>query len=84
MSNVNSLIEKRKNRAIAIILSMKDRECDPYLSDDAQYKMRKVILDQINELFEYTTDIIDALTSGQEIAVNEYYLERFTDAEQEG
>lgn len=79
MTHVNDLLAKKRNRAIAIILSTKERECDEYLPDSASYKMRKVILDQINELFEYTTDIIDALTSGQEIAVNEYYMEKLAE-----
>lgn len=79
MNDVNKLIEKRKNRAIAIILSTKDRECDAFLTNDASYKMRKVILDQINELFEYTSDIIEALTSGAGVAVNEYYLEKLAE-----
>lgn len=82
-SNVTELLARRKNRALAIILSTKEKECDEFLPDYASYKMRKVILDQVNELFEYTEDIIDALTSGVEIAANEYYLERIARLEGE-
>lgn len=81
MNNIDQLLQRRKNRALAIILSTKERECDHLLDDAASYKMRKVILDQVNEFYEYTLDIVEALTSGQEIAVNEYYLERLAEVE---
>jgi hypothetical protein len=81
MNSVNELLERKKNRALAIILSTKERECDYLLDEQSSYKLRKVILDQVNEFYEYTADIIEALTSGTEIAVNEYWLERMADKE---
>lgn len=83
MNNINELLARKRNRALAIILSTKERECDDYLPDDAAYKLRKVILDQVNEFAEYTADIIEALTSGAEIAVNEYYLDRLAELDKD-
>lgn len=83
MNNVNELLARKRNRALAIILSTKERECDDFLTDEASYKLRKVILDQVNEYYEYTADIIEALTSGAEIAVNEYYLEKILELDRD-
>lgn len=75
MSGSYELISKRCDRAIAIILSLKERECDQYLPSDAQYQLRKVVLDQLNELKEFTKDLLDTFAESHVIA-NQIYLER--------
>jgi len=59
---VDQLIRKRKDRAIAIVLGIKEREVDPILKsqpggDKASRMMRKVILDQLNELADLACDV---------------------------
>lgn len=56
------LIRKRKDRAIAIVLGIKEREVDPLLGKDeksqrAKRMMRKVILDQFNDLADLACDV---------------------------
>ena len=50
-------LQKRKDRAIASILSFKDRECNEYLPDDVSAELRKVILDEINSFCESAVDV---------------------------
>lgn len=64
---VDQLIRKRKDRAIAIVLGIKEREVDPILKaqpggDKASRMLRKVILDQFNELADLACDVA---TSGE-------------------
>lgn len=67
-----SLLERRKNKAIAVVLGVKEREVDQYLPDQAQIKLRKVVLDQFNELFELCLDV--ARSADGEVAFNQDYL----------
>lgn len=64
---VAELLKKRRDRAIAIILNVKEREVDPILmleggGPHASRLMRKVILDQINDFYDLALDIA---TSGE-------------------
>lgn len=57
------ILEKRKNRCIAIILNVKEREVDPLLNMEpggplASRLLRKAILDQINDFFEMAVDVV--------------------------
>lgn len=63
------LLEKRKQRCIATILSVKDKECSA-LSNDASSALRKVILDEINEFYLLVVDLM-------ENNINEEYLDMF-------
>lgn len=56
------IIRKRANRAIAVILNVKERDVDPLLPDGPEGRhasdvMRKVVLDQINDLTELVVDV---------------------------
>lgn len=73
--NAEELVERRKDRAIAIILRMKESECDEFLPAGVRTKLRKVILDQLNDLAEVVTDILKASTSDT-VVVNEFWLEK--------
>lgn len=68
-------LHRRKQRAIASIMSVKEREIDPLLPDHVQRKLRKVILDQVNGLYEALFDVAASLDTG-EVALNEDYLRK--------
>jgi hypothetical protein len=57
------IMKKRRDRAIAIILSVKEREVDPVLAragngTAASKALRKVVLDQVNDLCDIAIDIL--------------------------
>lgn len=64
-------LEKRRNRAIATILGFKDRECDKYLPADVSDRLRKEVLDEINELVDVAFDLMDSTAD-----LNREYLSR--------
>lgn len=72
---LTDLLAKRRDRAIAIILGVKERDCDSHLPPEARSKLRKVILDQINEFYEMAMDITRSLDTG-DVTFNELYLEK--------
>lgn len=58
----DEILKKRRDRAIAIVLGVKEREVDPLLNgvpggDRALHALRKVILDQINDFYDMARDI---------------------------
>lgn len=62
---------KRRDRAIAIILSYKERECDDYLPERVSQDLRKVILDQINDIVDLAFDMIN-----YDIVLNDEFLDK--------
>jgi hypothetical protein len=72
---LQDLIEKRRNRAITIVLGVKEKECDQYLSAVASQKLRKVILDQFNEFSLLVRDVMDSLDTG-DVVLNDVYIEK--------
>lgn len=72
---IEDLLRKRKDRAIAIILSTKERECDKDLTAMASQKLRKVVLDQLNDFYEMCRDVMDSLDTG-DVTLNDQYLEK--------
>lgn len=82
-AGLRELLDKRRNRSIAIILGVKERDVDPLLKkiaggDTASNKLRKVVLDQINELHELVLDLMDSLDNG-DVHLNEDYLAKIDD-----
>lgn len=58
----DEILKKRRDRAIAIVLSVKEREVDAILTDipggrAASKAMRKVVLDQINDFCDLALDV---------------------------
>jgi hypothetical protein len=58
----DEILKKRRDRAIAIVLSIKEREVDPHLSDTeagrvASRALRKVVLDQLNDFCDLALDV---------------------------
>lgn len=60
--NAAEILKKRRDRAIAIVLNVKEREVDPLLNqvkggERAARAMRKVVLDQINDFYDMALDV---------------------------
>lgn len=70
------ILAKRRDRAIAIVLGVKERECDRFLPPQAQTKLRKVVLDQLNDLHELAMDLIRSLDSNTDAVINEVWLQK--------
>lgn len=68
------LLARRRDRAIAIVLGVKERECDEFLTPEASRKLRKVVLDQFNDLFGFCADLLE--TGVPDSSVNIEYLDR--------
>lgn len=63
---------------MAVILGMKEREVDQYLPDKIREKLRKVVLDQMNDYHELCLDVIRSLDTG-EVTLNDVYLKMIED-----
>lgn len=59
MSTNLDRLNHRRNRSIAAILSYKEQHIDASLSAEQRTMLRKVVLDNVNELYEVAADIID-------------------------
>lgn len=70
--HLEAILAQKRNQAIAIILSVKEEECDDYLPDEASRALRKVILDQINGLHNLAHDLLKSTSS---VDLNQYYLD---------
>ncbi len=74
-SNLPEIVARKKDRALAIILGVKERECDKFLPPHVQQRLRKVVLDQVNEFHDLVIDIIRGL-DGENAVYNEEYFAR--------
>ncbi len=72
---LESVMAKRRDKCIAIMLSVKERECDNHLPPETQKKLRKVILDQMNDYHDLAADLMRSLDSG-DVVLNEVFVER--------
>ena len=71
--NNKGFLGKRRDRSIATILSFKENECDQFLPKEVSVALRKIILDQINDLCDLAFDIID---EDSYIEFNDEFLDR--------
>lgn len=74
-STLTDLLARRRDRAIAIILRVKEQECDAYLSQDSSQKLRKVVLDQMNAFYDVCADVVNSLDNGGAV-LNEHWLRK--------
>jgi hypothetical protein len=56
------ILKRRKDKAVAIILTVKERDVDRILrqhpgGEEASRQLRKVILDQINDFYDIALDV---------------------------
>lgn len=77
-----SLLDRKKNKMIRVILGTKERLHPPELCDDAG-AFRKVVLDEVNSFFEQVTDIIETLQQDRTIAVNQIFLDKLDELRDE-
>ena len=70
------IMAKRRDRAISIVLGVKERECDPHLPPEARAKLRKVILDQFNDLFSLAVDLLPSPQREVGVVVNDLYRDK--------
>jgi hypothetical protein len=54
-------------------MTQKERDCDQYLPPEVSRKFRKVILDQINDLHEFASDMLKSSEYGM---MNQEYFDR--------
>ena len=67
----SEIVAKRRDRAIATILSFKEDEVDYYIDDELSSDLRKVVLDSINDVCNLAIDLLD-----ESSIVNELFLDR--------
>ena len=72
---MRDLLARRKDRTIATILGVKERECDRYLPPEASKAIRKVVMDQVNDLYDVCLDVMRSI-DGDEFVLNQEYIER--------
>lgn len=78
--STKELLKKRKDRTIATILGVKERECDPFLPAEASHALRKVVLDTINDFYDVCLDAINSASDDAEDYVeNAEYIRRRLD-----
>lgn len=76
MSDVlTDVLSKRRDKAIGIVLGVKERECDRFLPAEVSKKMRKVVLDQLNEFCDLCLDVLTSLEANGSVVLNERYIE---------
>ena len=77
---MKELLAKRKNRTLATIMNVKERECDQHLPPEAQAALRKVIMDTVNDFYDVCLDVIRSVEESDEShVVNWEFIERRLD-----
>lgn len=71
------LLARRRDRTIAILLRAKENECDQYLPPEVSSRLRKLILDQVNEFYQLATDLAGQDRGG--VVLNELYLQKLNE-----
>lgn len=82
MDPLVSLLERKKNRMIRVILGTKERLHPEELCDDGG-AFRKVVLDEVNAFFEQVTDIVETLQQDRTIVVNQLFLDKLDEIREE-
>lgn len=72
---LGEILAKRRDRAIAIVLGVKERECDQHLPPEASHKLRKVVLDQLNDYHDLCVDVMRSLDTG-DMQLNAHYMDK--------
>jgi len=72
---MKTLLAKRRDRSIAILLGFKERNCDEFLPANVSVELRKQVLDQINDFYELALDLMSSL-DGDSMILNELYLDK--------
>ncbi len=73
---VSDIVARRKDRAIAVLLGIKEREVDQYLPKEVQVRLRKAILDQLNDYTTLVLDVLRSLNTDSTVVLNELWLQK--------
>ncbi len=65
------MIAKKRDRAIATLLSFKEEEIDDFIDEDISQELRKLILDLFNDVANIAIELID-----ESSVINEIFLDR--------
>lgn len=77
--DAEELIQRRKDKAIAIILRMKENDCDPHLPPAVRIKLRKIVLDQLNDFTDLVLDVVSSLENSEVVVTNELWLQKLNE-----
>jgi hypothetical protein len=75
---VADMLAKRRDRCIAIVLGVKEREIDEFLPPEARSKLRKVVLDQINDLHDACVEVMRSFDTGDSV-INQLWLDKINE-----
>jgi hypothetical protein len=76
--SLRDLVSRRRNRAIATILRVKEDLCDYHLPINASNALRKVVLDEINDLCDLVLDVFETIDDHTTI-MNDLWLKKLDD-----
>jgi hypothetical protein len=79
---VTEIVARRRDRAIASLLGVKEREVDQYLPPEVKARLRKAILDQLNDFTTLVLDVVRSLNSDSSVVLNELYLQKLDEIHQ--
>lgn len=72
---VKALLARRRDRSIAKVLGYKERECDEFLPVRLRQDLRKVVLDEINDFYDFALDLVNSVDGGG-VVLNQMYLDK--------
>lgn len=70
------LVDRRRDRAIAAILGLKEREVDQHLPPEVSRRLRKAVLDELNDFALLIKDLLEPLSMESGVLLNEHWLEK--------
>ncbi len=77
---LGDVLARRRDRAIAAVLGLKEREVDPHLPADVARRLRKAVLDQFNDYYGLTMDVLESLVEAPGAPVlNDHWLNKIGD-----
>ncbi len=76
--NGAELIDKRCRRSIAMILGVKEREVDRFLPPEVQVKLRKVVIDTLNDFATMAIDVLEC-SCHDDTVINELWMNKLAE-----
>lgn len=75
LDQIESLLARRRDAAIRSILRTKELEADQYLPVEVSQRLRKVVLDELNEMHQLCIELVKAHQSPL-VEINQYWLDK--------
>ena len=73
-AELQQLIDRRRGRAIKAILRVKERDVDPIVPPHVAAELRRVVLEELNDLTEVVVAVVDSLLDDSTTNVNEHWI----------